>query len=94
MTTTQKLEQSDFEDHPEAGSQTLKARLWITEDQRCRSNGCQEMVTLHVENGDSEVSEGQWMSLSLKDNEGQSDQYLHYLQHSRVHCTKLQLCLI
>ena len=32
----QKLEQSESEDHLKAGPQTLKARLWIAEDQRCR----------------------------------------------------------
>jgi hypothetical protein len=42
--TTQKLVQSNYEDHPKAGPQTLEARLWIAEDQMSRSIGCQAMV--------------------------------------------------
>ena len=56
--TTQKLVQSDFEDKLEAGPQTLKAGLWIAEEQRSRSIGCQALIVIKIKHNGSRVLEG------------------------------------
>jgi len=72
-------------------SQTLKATQKMKYSYSGKLKTISAEVSASWSNGCSEVSESQWMSLSLKDNEGQ--QYDHYLKHLMCICTNLQLCI-